>query len=385
MGIQLPRPFVAYQCERSLVCCRDPIRAPCDPDEEARIAALLAKTERGRSRLPVLHTGIEEVQGLRAFKQVDHDCVHLARRGELGPEPACHLHHEAGIEALAPACRNYPRWIARVIDDPPASPNTIAPAPADPTHAASASPAQAAQAARADQIEAVFLLACPTAAKLLVRDPAPFSFVEVTPERFPFAPVRDERAPFPLSPEPTPADADLAGIRRLRDAWWAYLAVRRDDPAYLLHALAAWHVHPLEPLAPEAPAPAELLPNLLDGLSTVEARVVIDALENLPDRGPNYALARWDLWRDLTRPISPRDLLAACDIAPNLVAAFLDHVVAFIGLHDGRPASTFLRAMVRRAVALIRGADALIARVPFAIDTLFADLFVAATHLEPTP
>lgn len=378
MGIQIPRPFVAYQCERSLVCCKDPIRAPCDPDEEARIAALLARTERGRARLPILHAGFDEVQGVRAFKQVDHDCVHLARSGELGPEPACHLHHEAGIEALAPACRNYPRWVARVLDDPSAAP--VASASPDAPTAHESSPAHP-----EDTIEAVFLLACPTAAKLLVRDPAPFAFVEVTARAFPFAPVRDERAPFALSPEPAAPTADLAAIRQLRHAWWSYLAVRRDDPAHLLHALAAWYVHPLEALAPSDPAPAEILPNLLDGLSTVEARFVIDALENLPDRGPNYGLARWDIWRDLTRPISARDLIAACDIAPQLVAAFLDQLVAFLGLHDGRPVATYLRAMVRRALALIRGADALIARVPFAIDTLFADLFVAATHLEPTP
>ena len=76
--------------------------------------------------------------------------------------------------------------------------------------------------------------------------------------------------------------------------------------------------------------------------------------------------------------------LSLAAFAPELLVAFLDHLVPFAGLHDPRPVHHCLRAAVRRTIAVARMADSLLSRVPYGINTLFGDLITAAMHLDAT-
>jgi hypothetical protein len=353
--VRLPACFRHYACQRSLQCCRHPLRAPCEPEDETRIAKLLASTEAGRAHLPILSGGFETLRDMRVFKHVGDSCVHLVggpreRAGAPVPEvePGCALQSIAGLDALAPACRNFPRSVARLPEADEASPADQAP-----------------------EIEVLFLLACPTAARLLVADPSPFRFVAVPLDQWRYPPVRD------VSGE------TLAAVRDLRTGWWSVLSERRDDSERLMAVLAALYRDPSSP--PARLSPALTIPEaLLRGPKGFEIGFVHDALERLPERGAHYAGLHWDLWHELTREITRRELHDALDIAPELLVALIDQLIPFAAMHDERPPHDWLRSVVRRTLAVARMADALLTRVPFAIDVLFADLIVGATHLDAT-
>jgi hypothetical protein len=340
--VRLPAPFLRYACEHSQVCCKHPIRAPCEPDEETRIASILASTDAGRAHLPILRGGFEASPDARIFKQEeDGRCVHLARGGDGGRGPGCSLQLIGGAEALAPACRNFPRWVARLPEEP----------------------------GREVALEALFVPICPTAARLLAADPSPFRFVEVPLERWPYLPTRAASAP------------ELAQVEALRAGWWAVLAERRDDPEHLLRILDAMLK---DPLGPREHDEHRLHAELWAGLQSVDARFMNDALERRPDRGASYAPWFWEVRHDLICDYDRSSLLAALDIAPGLLVAYLEHLIPFGGLHDARPLHVWLHIAVRRTLAVARMADSLLARVPYRIDTLFADLFGAAMHADAT-
>lgn len=343
--VRLPAAFLNYACERSLVCCQEPVRAPCSPEEEARIARRLASTEAGRAHLPILHAGFQDSGGTRVFAQhAGHGrCVHLLADAGAEREPGCALHLLGGLDALSAACRNYPRAIAGLpLED-----------------------------GAGVALEVLFLLACPTAAGMLVRDPSPFRFVEV-----------------PLEGWLYPAHAEvgrevLEEVRELRRAWWAALAEDRGDPRRLAGVLGALLDAPYEPTRAGRVASGEhVAPSLLGGARSIDVGVMLEALERVPERGPTYGAVRWEVRRRAMEETSGAALLDALDIAPELLTAFLDHQIPWARVHDLRPFHAWLRTMTRRVVLTARLADTLLDKTPFAIDTLFADLFMASIHLD---
>jgi len=371
--VRLPAPFLRYACGRSLMCCKYPVRAPCDEDEEARITKVLASSEAGRAYIPILQAGFESALGARAFKQKDEHCVHLVSAsaapgaskaaseglrqdgeastvglrkdgGASTEDPGgCSLHFLGGLDALGTACRNYPRWITRL----PPEPNSEV------------------------LLEAVFYLTCPTAARMLVADPSPFRFVEVPLETWPYSSMR----------EATPAALALA--TPFRAGWWSVLADRRHDTERLCAVLDAMYTDPLAPPSGDPMITSSPNEGLLQGIRSSDVYFLHDVLERIPERGRSYASLHWELKVDLEHQVTRRELLDALDIAPELLAAFIDHMVPIAGLHDSRPVPQWLRMAVRRTIAVARLADALLARVPFGIDTLFGDLFTAAMHPDP--
>ena len=95
--VRLPAPFLDYACGRSLVCCQEPVRAPCEPESEERIAKRLASSDAGRAYLPILEGGFEQIDEARVFKQVDKKCVHLVKpREDEDGEAGCSLHFLVG-------------------------------------------------------------------------------------------------------------------------------------------------------------------------------------------------------------------------------------------------------------------------------------------------
>jgi hypothetical protein len=212
-------------------------------------------------------------------------------------------------------------------------------------------------------------MACPTAARMMVADPSPFRFAELPLEGWHHPATRS-----------TSREA-LQSVAPLRRGWWDLLSEGRDDPERLAQLLAALHAEPLSPPARLARAKADPAA-LLGGLPSVEVGFVLDALGRQRARGVYYAPLRWELWRELTREVGHARLLNALDVAPPLLYAFVDHHVPFAGVHDPRPPGHWLRSAARRAVACARLVDLLLARVPFGIDTLFADACAAAMHLD---
>ncbi|MCB9732086.1 MAG: hypothetical protein H6745_05575 [Deltaproteobacteria bacterium] len=156
--VRVPRALAAYACERSLRCCQRPVRAPCDDGEAARIAEALVA--RGADALAATVPRRRElIDGGPVFAQGDDGaCCHLVRE-EAGA--ACAIHAAGGLGALAAACRNFPRWVARAPDG---------------------------------VVEVAFALTCPTAARLVCEDARPFAWVEVADAAaWPYAPTRARR------------------------------------------------------------------------------------------------------------------------------------------------------------------------------------------------
>lgn len=316
--VRLPEIYLSYGCRRSLVCCHAPLRAPCDDRDLPRVRERLASTEAGRAYLPIVEAGLEQADGERVFRHDERGrCVHVFERDR---EVGCSLHQLGGLDGMSVACRNYPRWVC----------------------------------ALPDGYEALFFLACPTAARMLVDDPRPFRWAEVPLETWTFPPTRTTDA------------HGVARVTAMRDQWWAALGANRGDTERLAVVLAAM----LAPGTTEPPGDGAVL----RGFAGFEVGFVHDALARLPGRGATYDGLRWEVTAELARPTTRKALLDALDIAPTVTCALAEHLVAFGGLHDSRPLHHWIRTVARRALFVARATDALIARVPYAIDTLVADL-----------
>ena len=318
--VRLPEIFLSYGCRRSLVCCHAPLRAPCDDHDLPRVRERLASSEAGRAYLPIVEAGLEQANGERVFR---HDgrgrCVHVF---EHDAEVGCSLHQLGGLDAMSVACRNYPRWVC----------------------------------ALPEGYEAVFFLGCPTAARMLVDDPRPFRWAEVPLETWTFPPTRT---------------ADARGVERvsaMRAQWWTALGTDRGDAERLAMLLGAM----LESRVTDPRA--DTIKRCLAGFAAFEVAFVHDALARLPGRGAIYDGLRWEVTAELARATTRKTLLDALDIAPLVISALAEHLVAFGGLHDSRPLHHWIRTVARRSLFVARATDALIARVPYAIDTLVADL-----------
>lgn len=346
--VLVPRSHAHYVCERSLVCCGEPIRAPLTDEELPAIERALTRTPAGRALSGLVLKSRERVPTSAGVIEVlAHEggrCVHL--RHDPG---RCALHEAAGLDALGFACRNYPRLVTRLPDQ---------------------------------SLEVAFNLSCPTASRLLVNDPRPLTFVSIEPEAFPYPPSREAPAAIALRPDEPDKPLSFERFLELRQAWWRELAIERNSPTRLLARLALLSAAPQ--LEPEPPDELATLPPLLSrGMTQLEGWLVFRGLAALPERGPAYDALRWPVSRELADEAGLRALAAAAEPIAEVLHAFVDHQVLVGGLHDSRALIPWLRTAARRAVLIIRLVDALCHRTPFRVRTLLADLVAASTLVEP--
>ncbi|MCC6621938.1 MAG: hypothetical protein IT385_11820 [Deltaproteobacteria bacterium] len=332
--VLVPRPFVGYRCQRTMVCCHEPYAATVDLEDEARLRAALAESPEGRVVLETLSETIIGALGepdQREWAKHGGRCKHLVVDGD-DSRRGCGLHHIVGLTNLASACRNFPRLVQSVDD----------------------------------HWEVAFQLGCPTAAKALAADPAPMTIVSLPRADWPYLP----RGTATVTPE----------RRALRDAWWAATARSRGSASEVLALIGAM----LE--APDAPptGPVSELPASLEKpISPLAAMVVVQGLLMLPERGLSYAGEAADVTNELVGPWSVKRLIAAAEPGPELVAAFLDHQVNQIIVFTKLAPEMIVRMGARRALAILRVVDALCDRVPFRSRVLFADAFTACSRVNP--
>lgn len=346
--VLVPRSHAHYACERSLVCCGEPIRAPLTDEELPSIERALSRTPAGRALSALVLNGREKVPTsagvLDVLAHEDGRCVHL--RHDPG---RCALHEAAGLDALGAACRNYPRLVTRLPDE---------------------------------RLEVAFNLSCPTASRLLVSDPRPLTFVSIESETFPYPPSREVAAAIALRPDEPDKALSLERFLELRQAWWRELATERNNPTRLIARLALLSAVPQ--LEPDPPSDLDTLPPLLSrGMTQLEGWLVFRGLAANPERGSDYDALRWPVSRELADEAGLRGLTAAAEPIAEVLHAFVDHQVLVGGLHDSRALIPWLRTAARRAVLIIRLVDALCHRTPFRLRTLLADLVSSSTLVEP--
>lgn len=339
--VVLPRAFVGYACQRSLVCCSAPVRAPVPDAERPRLrAALLASNEEGRL--------IAETLDERLVRQTPSPTSPIVWRHRddvcLNLDPvhkSCSIHAAAGLGALPTSCRNYPRWIAQVPGEVP-------------------------------RLEVAFALTCPTAAAMLARHDEPFELVPLDDPSWPYG--SDKVAPS----EPAwhgVATAPLDRVLALREAWWARLAEARSDPARLIATLTGLELDPLgSGLAVADPTARNAI--------ALGAQAALLALERTPVRGASYRAQRARVLSELTREVPPRELESMVGAAPELVAAFASAGVQWLAVHDPRPVSEVAAIVARRAWLVVRLVDALCTLLPYGLTTLFGDAFAASSFVD---
>ncbi|MCC6621995.1 MAG: hypothetical protein IT385_12105 [Deltaproteobacteria bacterium] len=342
----VPSAFVDYACERSLLCCEHPVRAPVPRADRPRMLGLLARTGPGRLIAETLAERVtHEWPGSAepVWRQRDGRCVNLAGSASRDAASldtaarACELHAAAGLEALPSSCRNYPRWVTEL----------------------------------PDRTEVAFSLTCPTAARLLATSRAPWALVPLHDDAWPYAATLRVAGDVPLTVD---RHAPLADVLALREAWWAALDAAREDPGALLATLARMAHAPLDPGASATPP---LDRELAGGV----AQTALSALERLPDRAA-YTSVRWEVFAELAQPMSARALDLATDPVAAPLARFASHGLQWVGVHDPRPVDAMMRIVVRRALLVVRLVDALCARVPYPLSTLVRDTFCAASYID---
>ncbi|MFO0745808.1 MAG: hypothetical protein U1F43_09050 [Myxococcota bacterium] len=338
LPLYLPRVFAAYQCQRSLVCCRAPVRAPASDEEVPRMRGLLAASD-DEGRLIAETLDARRVldpavtHETMVWRQRDDGCVNLA-----ATDRACAIHRSAGLHALPAGCRNFPRWVALL----------------------------------PDRVEVAFNLTCPTASRMLASDAEPFALARHDDPSWPYHPTAEVSA--------TPrweglATAPLERVLALREAWWAALDRARSDPQRLLAVLHAMDRAPLDggaaTTAPSwSPPPA------------YAAQLALAALERQRERGDSYRAERFRALAELSRAVGERELADMVDPALERVVAFASAGVQWLGVHDPRPSAEVVRIVARRAMLVIRAVDALCTMVPYPLGTLLADVFAASSFVD---
>ena len=338
--VRVPKSHADYACERTLVCCGEPTRAPISDAELPPIERALSHTPSLREAVRARREVVETPGGdLVVHAQDGGRCVHL--RQDPG---RCALHEAGGLDALGLACRNYPRLVTRMPDG---------------------------------HLEVAFNLRCPTASRLLVTSPAPLTWSE--PTVFPFPPSREAPREVRLRPA-EPDTFSLASLLEWRAAWWRELAENRRDPECLVARIQALHTAP--ELWPKAPEPGPL-GSLGAGATSLEGWLFFCGLGALPDRGPTYDALRWPVQREAGEPVTLGAFIAMAEPVAPVLHAFLDHQILLAGLHDRRALVPWSRTAARRAVVIIRLVDALCHRTPYRLATILADLVSSSTLVEP--
>lgn len=297
-----------YQCQRSMACCQIPWKATLRPEElrELQIArGLAAELLRG-----AVHTRL----GTPMLSQPQGVCALLDAEGR-----ACRVQQAGGLEALPQSCRNFPR---SVVDTP-------------------------------DGCETAFSLCCPTAAAMVVAQPIPFEWTDLTqpPLHQVYSPSRRVGDRLPAS---RAGDWSMAEVQAWRQGWWQRLA---DPEEPLLQWMADALRAPLEPLrrveAAEEVQPSELA-MLVAPWTQQQVHPVAEGLGRLRDTGPQHKASmrrHWQVWMNsghidgLQRAGERYRALASC-----CAGLWLQHAA----VHDGMALGESLGKTVKQVAQLLR-------------------------------
>lgn len=262
-SVRIPVVMAGYACARTGVCCHAPFRAAVVTGERARIRDTI--TRAGGAALAARFD-----QTLGPERAGSHLLEQRAGRCRLHDSPhACSLHAGAGLEAMPALCRNFPRSVLRT----------------------------------GPHWEVAYVLACPTAASLVARAPAPMGWRVTDGGAYPYLPTRRLPRQIHLTWQ---TRIDREALESLRTAWWGSLNEAALDPEALLRRLVGLTTHPAEPGGrTEDSADWPGLPEpLAHGLARAAARL----------GGPAPPIAT------LTAPVSRAELLAMLGVAPQVFA-----------------------------------------------------------------
>jgi hypothetical protein len=222
--------------------------------------------------------------------KTDGRCQMLDMDGPTGP--GCSVHANAGLPALPPACRNFPRSVGQT-----------------PTG-----------------VEVAFQLNCPTAAKIVARHPEPFSWVTIPGEEWPYAATFFVDETIAWTPN---VSKSFAEVDATREAWWARLA-EADE---VIGTLGALMIRPSEPDDPRLFG-LDALPRDLGKTASDPA---LDHLGRLGTRGAYYRAERGRLGRKLARDIDMGALGAAAQAQRASFFCALGLSIQTAGVHDKPP------------------------------------------------
>ena len=293
--VRLPAVLADYACARTLVCCKPPWRVYLGPHEDHVLIGRVSQA--GDRRLTArVRAAIERpAPGVTLLAQPDDGCPLLDEDAA-----GCVVHRVAGMGALPATCRNFPRSVVRTPDG----------------------------------LEVAFLLQCPTAAGIVARRPAPFTWVERDAAAWPYD---DRRA----------ADRDLwwdhrtpltyEALTELRAAWWARLGAD-GEAAPSPEPLLALHDAPQHPTASaHATSLAAAEPDEL--LTSAEQRF----LDRLDARGETYRLRADDVAAALAAPPTDAELARAWAAAPHAYLCAAALALQHAGVHTRQPVHDVLR------------------------------------------
>lgn len=300
--------LAAYECQRSMACCQIPWKATLSPEELRDLES--AKGPGAELLRGAVHTRL----GTPMLSQPRGVCALLDAE-----ERACRVHQLGGLEALPQSCRNFPR---SVVDTP-------------------------------DGREIAFSLCCPTAAAMVVAQPIPFTWTDLTqpPPLQGYPPSRQVGDRLPAS---RAADWAMAEVQAWRQAWWRRLA---DPKEALLQWIADAWCTPLDPLGRVDPLDVGQgleFTKLLAPWTQQQVHPVSEGLGRLRDTGPHHrALMRkhWQVWMNsgevacLERAAERHRALASC-----CAGLWLQHAA----VHDGMALGESLGRTVKQVVQLLR-------------------------------
>lgn len=300
--------LAGYECQRSMACCQIPWKATLRPEE-------LRDLERAQGPAAELLRGAVHTRlGTPMLSQPQGVCALLDAEGR-----ACRVHQLGGLEALPQSCRNFPRSVVDTTDG----------------------------------CEIAYSLCCPTAAAMVVAQPIPFVWMDLT-QPHPHQSYPSSRKVGDRLPASRAADWSMAEVQAWRQGWWRRLG---DPGEPLLQWMADALCTPLDPLgrvnAMEVVQQAEFT-KLLAPWTTQQVHPVTEGLGRLRDTGPHHrALMRnhWQVWMksgerdDLKRAAERHRALASC-----CAGLWLQHAA----VHDGMALGESLGRTVKQVAQLLR-------------------------------
>jgi len=296
-AVWLPEVLARYGCGQTLLCCRRPWRAYLYPGEAEDLEGRLGRAG-ARAVGDRLRAALRPARG-----EPGREALVLQPGGRcalLDPDRRCALQAAAGLGALPASCRTFPRSVV----------------------------------ALPGGLDVAFLLACPTAAAMVVAAPRPVRLVSVDPAAWPYPPAAT------VGPEVRWDGArvlPLEAMLDLRRRWWA--AIERAAARGGEGALALLEALLVDPAAPEgadraagrAAAPVAFTPE--------EAVEIGRYLALLPGTGAGHRARRARLTEALARGRDREALRRSAEAAPAVWLTALGLALQFAGVHTTVPAA----------------------------------------------
>jgi hypothetical protein len=325
-GARLPAVLAGYRCGRSLACCQLPWKATLQPGE---LPALLAGP---MPAAQLLRGALSRRPGTPLLSQPGGVCSLLDPQAQ-----ACRLQQSGGLTALPLACRNFPR---SVVETPQGR-------------------------------EVAFLLACPTAAALVVAQPQPFAWQSLQDpqdlDNYPaYRRVADRVA------ASRAADWTLAELERWREGWWQRLG---DPDQELLQILSDAQRTPLDPWTKSPIDPASVLPQ---PWTQPQVQAVTEALSRLRDSGELHRSQVRNLWQRWLQPADPQAIREAAQQHRQLASCCAGLWLQHAAVHDGRPLGEAMGIVAHQTGQLLRLIGEFQVGPPNAL--ALRDAVVAASH-----